>query len=592
MAEIPRALVVDDDPIARKTVRTALEHEGFHCDLAVDGEDALAQLDGATYNLVVTDLQMPKKHGHALSVELLQRDPRPLIVVHSCIDDPGLTKDLMKRGVDDIVYKPTNYAAFAAKVKGLVRHRQTQATKNLNHQHHSGDARPATKAPNCGEQEERRAMITQKMPSVSLVPMSDIENKLSLVSRILPLSNTALDVYQMTRTGCDAIALGAAIQRDAALVAEVLSIANSNFYNPSGTPITELDQAVVKIGQQRIGELALAAVNSSALAERKLWWMNVPTMWRQSIAAGVAVEHLVEEGQHAKIGNGLVLNAIMNSLGRVVLGTLYPNQYGHMFRQSTERDAALIELEKSMFPENHARIISRLFSMWNIPDQICRPMNYILEPYASLRRLAEPTRTQVELVKVAAFIGRVATGAWHSWDQVEIPPASVLERLQIHDIEQILEQTRNDTQAIVEFKSDVLLDSTERTPPKPTADRVLTIYYENLSALPFDFIVHLIRGMDIEITSATSSCKVQSPRVVINCVGVSEHDPPPTIALPSGVSALIVTDREDPPEFGVNCEVLKTPVSWNKLRSALVEFATEESRSTPTTSTTGYSMPL
>lgn len=588
MPEIPRALVVDDDPIARKTVRTALEHEGFRCDLAVDGEDALEQLNGATYNLVVTDLRMPKKHGHTLSIELLKRDPRPLIVVHSCIDDPGLTKDLMKRGVDDIVYKPTNYAAFAAKVKGLVRHRQAQAANNHNHQHHPTDARPATKAPKCGEQQERRATITQKMPAVSLVPMSDIENKLSLVSRILPLSNTALDVYQMTRSECDATALGAAIQRDAALVAEVLSIANSNFYNPSGTPITELDQAVVKIGQQRIGELALAAANSSTLTERKVWWMNVATMWRQSIAAGVAVEHLVEQGKHAKIANSLVLNAIMNSLGRVLLGTLYPNQYGHMFRQSTERHEPLIELEKSIFPENHARIMSRLFAMWNIPDQICRPMNYILDPYASLTRLAEPTRTQVELVKVAAFIGQVATGAWHSWDVVDVPPASVLDRLQIHNIGQILEQTRTDTQAIIDFKSDVLLDSTERTPAKPTADRVSTICYENLSVLPSDFIAQLIRGMGIEITGVTSSYTTPSPQVVVNCIGMSRNDPPPAIALPSGTRALVVTDREDPPDFGVSCEVLKVPVSWKKLRSVLLDFAAEESRDIPTTSASSY----
>ncbi|MDA1053373.1 MAG: response regulator [Planctomycetota bacterium] len=77
MPETLRALVVDDDPIASKTVMFALEQEGFRCDLAVDGEDALRQLDDDTYDLVVTDLRMPNKHGHALSLELLEKQPRP-----------------------------------------------------------------------------------------------------------------------------------------------------------------------------------------------------------------------------------------------------------------------------------------------------------------------------------------------------------------------------------------------------------------------------------------------------------------------------------------------------------------------------------
>ena len=588
MSETFRALVVDDDPIARKTVKFALEQEDFCCDLAVDGEDALRQLCDNTYDLVVTDLRMPNKHGYSVCTELLERRPRPVIVVHSSVDEPRLTKDLMSRGVDDIVYKPTNYAAFAAKAKGLVDHRQALATDNQPRQNEASRSQAATKREQSGREGEPASETIQSTPDGLLVPISDIENKISLVSRILPVSRTALDVFQMTRSECDATKLGATIQCDAALATEVLSIANSSFYNPSGNPLTELDRAVVRIGQQRIGELALAAASLSALTQRKLPWMDMQTVWRQSIAAGVAVEHLVAQGKHGKTADSLVLIAIMHSLGRVVLGTLYPNQYRQLVRQCTEREEALMEQERQVFPENHARIMTRLLSIWSIPDEICKPMNYILDSYASLSRLSDPTRTQVELVKLAVFVGQLATTAWHSWDLVEIPPASLLERLQIHDMNQIVEQTRDDTQAVIDFKSNASSEKKKEAPPQHASEPTGTIYYENASTLPFDFIAQFIREMDVEVASVSLEWTAPPPKILINCMGVSKNNPPPALALPSAVSVLVVTDSNDPPGFGASSGILKMPVSYGKLRSAFLDVTTEGSGSEQAASVGGY----
>jgi DNA-binding response OmpR family regulator len=134
------ALVVDDDPIVRRLVGFSLEQEGFHCAYALDGDDALSQLAAEQFDLVVTDLCMPQKHGHALAVELLARENVPVIVVYTAVDDPRMTRDLMSRGVDDILYKPANYPAFAAKARTLVQRRMRAKTQ--------ADAAAATAHPN------------------------------------------------------------------------------------------------------------------------------------------------------------------------------------------------------------------------------------------------------------------------------------------------------------------------------------------------------------------------------------------------------------------------------------------------------------
>ena len=120
------ALVVDDDAIVRRMVSFALTQEGFACDTAVDGADAITRMSKSRYDLVVTDLHMPNKNGHALSVNVLTDESRPVIIVHTSVDEPRLTRDLILRGVDDVIHKPTNYETFAIKARCLAKRRHAR----------------------------------------------------------------------------------------------------------------------------------------------------------------------------------------------------------------------------------------------------------------------------------------------------------------------------------------------------------------------------------------------------------------------------------------------------------------------------------
>lgn len=125
-SELMTALIVDDDEMVRKMLTFGLKLVGFNCLCSSDGADALTTLDIATFDLVVTDLLMPKTHGYELVTQLLQFDDRPLIVVHTSVSDSKLAGDLRARGVDEIVYKPTDYKAFAARMDSLVLKRRRE----------------------------------------------------------------------------------------------------------------------------------------------------------------------------------------------------------------------------------------------------------------------------------------------------------------------------------------------------------------------------------------------------------------------------------------------------------------------------------
>jgi two-component system sensor histidine kinase and response regulator WspE len=64
-----RILVVDDSLVVRELQRKLLDHHGYDVEVAVDGMDAWGTVRGGAFDLVVTDVDMPRMDG----VELVQR---------------------------------------------------------------------------------------------------------------------------------------------------------------------------------------------------------------------------------------------------------------------------------------------------------------------------------------------------------------------------------------------------------------------------------------------------------------------------------------------------------------------------------------
>jgi two-component system, chemotaxis family, sensor histidine kinase and response regulator WspE len=79
-----RVLVVDDSITVRELERQLLESRGYHVDLAVDGLDGWNAVRGNRYDLVVSDVDMPRMDGIQL-VRSIKQDPRiksiPVVII-------------------------------------------------------------------------------------------------------------------------------------------------------------------------------------------------------------------------------------------------------------------------------------------------------------------------------------------------------------------------------------------------------------------------------------------------------------------------------------------------------------------------------
>jgi two-component system, chemotaxis family, sensor kinase CheA len=102
-----KVLLVDDSPIARATESALVRALGHQVDEAVDGEDGWKKLQQETYDLILTDVQMPKLDGFALTRRIKQ-DPDQAsipVVILSSLASPEDKRRGLDAGADAYLIK-------------------------------------------------------------------------------------------------------------------------------------------------------------------------------------------------------------------------------------------------------------------------------------------------------------------------------------------------------------------------------------------------------------------------------------------------------------------------------------------------------
>lgn len=101
-----RVLVVDDEPTLKALIARTLEVVGCRCETAGDGVEALAKIDAAHYDLLVTDLRMPRMGGVELIEHVRERGIETPVVIMSGYTDFDFARQALRLRVSDYLVKP------------------------------------------------------------------------------------------------------------------------------------------------------------------------------------------------------------------------------------------------------------------------------------------------------------------------------------------------------------------------------------------------------------------------------------------------------------------------------------------------------
>jgi DNA-binding NtrC family response regulator len=113
-------LVVDDDPYMRTSLADCLMSCGYDVEAATDGVDALGKFRKGAYEMVITDIRMPKMGGLDLLKEVKGRCPETPVIVITAYGTVNTAVDAMKQGATDFIMKPFSLDDLELVVKGVL----------------------------------------------------------------------------------------------------------------------------------------------------------------------------------------------------------------------------------------------------------------------------------------------------------------------------------------------------------------------------------------------------------------------------------------------------------------------------------------
>lgn len=113
-------LVAEDEPEIAAILTSYLERDNFRTVTAADGDTALMHHQMLKPDLVLLDVQMPKRDGFSVLAEIRRRGNTPVIMATARAEDLDKLSAL-RVGADDYVVKPFNPMEVVARVKAVLR---------------------------------------------------------------------------------------------------------------------------------------------------------------------------------------------------------------------------------------------------------------------------------------------------------------------------------------------------------------------------------------------------------------------------------------------------------------------------------------
>ncbi len=318
-----RILFVDDEPNILEGIRRMLyaDRDRWEMEFATGGAAALQACEHQRFDVVVSDMRMPKMDGAAFLTELRDRHPGiARIVLSGHCESEAATR--IAPIAHRFLAKPCSSADLLAAIEGV-----------------------------CALQD------TLSGPRIREV--------IGSIGQLPPLSATYASLTKaLTNPETPISKVAAIIERDMALTAKVLQLVNSAFFGLA-QEVTSLSSAVSRLGMDTIKNLVLVAETFKAFLPDK----RIPPSTHESLqrhahcVASIAGKLPVDR----KIRDVTILAGLLHDIGRLIFASNLPDQFCKILALSRQRDCEIYEAEEELLGTSHAEVGAYLLGLWGIP---------------------------------------------------------------------------------------------------------------------------------------------------------------------------------------------------------------------------------
>jgi len=113
-------LIAEDEQDIRESLSFVLESEGFNVTNTSNGFEAVEKIKSSNFDLLITDILMPKMDGMKLLETSLQISPQTLVIIMTAFASIETAVSALRKGASDYILKPIEFDELLIRVKHLL----------------------------------------------------------------------------------------------------------------------------------------------------------------------------------------------------------------------------------------------------------------------------------------------------------------------------------------------------------------------------------------------------------------------------------------------------------------------------------------
>ncbi len=325
-----RILIVDDDSNVLEGYRRLLRNQRDVWEVVFcnSSAQALQHLSTESFDVLVTDMQMPGMTGAELMEQAIEVAPEVARIVL------------------------TGYASMTSSVEA-----SDMAHQILN--------KPC-------DLDSLREAIEHSCQIQSMITSDRVKQAIGRVGR-LPSPPTLY--HQLNRVlekdSTDASIITHIIEQDMAIAAKLLHLVNSAFFGLRRR-VSSLEQAVTLLGVRQLRDIVLATHVFESFPKTSTGsGLNLERLRKHSVAVGkLARSIMMEEGGGRELADQAFISGLLHSFGMLVLASNGFAKYNKAVDYCHRKQRTLSEVETVLFGVTHAEAGGYILGLWKIPPVI------------------------------------------------------------------------------------------------------------------------------------------------------------------------------------------------------------------------------
>ncbi|MFK8053467.1 MAG: HDOD domain-containing protein [Woeseiaceae bacterium] len=217
------------------------------------------------------------------------------------------------------------------------------------------------------------------------------------------IPKSAFEIHRLaTDPDAESATLLAAVETDPALAARLLRLANSSIYS-RGIDVTSLDQALKRVGNREIADLALALASASQFSNMENELMRTSSFMNHSLSTAVLARSILARCKQPT--DSVFCAGLLHDLGLLALFAINTDEMSDVLNYSLDLDQVnLVAAENALLGYDHTMVGELIAQDWGLPEAIVQTMRHHHKPSDADEEYS-PTVASVALANLLVSTG-------------------------------------------------------------------------------------------------------------------------------------------------------------------------------------------